>query len=410
MGDERLAHPDYSVYNVLVNTENTLDGAYEAAKFFCIKFERPANAEKKGAQRGKAARRIARKLGTHESTYDTLQFIEVTYPKKFRMDTANGWKMTSGQVASSDDLVSITTEIRQANGALVSGPRTKSISGKSFDISGKRGLDTLNGDDNGVRFSAIETAGSYKWILTATDSAGRSLTMEMPFEAVSSGATSVATVSKQWSGPVSEGAEMATGCGQPIPDSDYLIASRADERYYLDIEGSDVPAAPGTNVVLSGESSQALDPQDLWTVTYCGNGFYTIIQKDSAASLDVSGGSKYCGANIQSYYSEDTAPQRWAICAHPNGGYRIKAGCSGMSLDITDGAIAGGTNIEQWTDNDSDTQAWVFIDTTPSDSSDFETIEITSGGETPAPNTPVNVIDAAVSPASLTLNIDAALY
>ena len=127
-------------------------------------------------------------------TASTLQFTNVTYPKTFRINTSAGWALGGGTVESNYDLKSLKTQILNSSGSVISSA-TVSISGKSYAI---RNLDTYSSSDNGVKFSYIKSAGNYKWVLTATDSNGRSLTLEMPFTAVSSGSTVTSTASILW--------------------------------------------------------------------------------------------------------------------------------------------------------------------------------------------------------------------
>lgn len=127
-------------------------------------------------------------------TASTLQFTNVTYPKTFRINTSAGWALGGGTVESNYDLKSLKTQILNSSGSVISSA-TVSISGKSYAI---RNLDTYSTSDNGVKFSYIKSAGNYKWVLTATDNNGRSLTLEMPFTAVSSGSTVTSTASILW--------------------------------------------------------------------------------------------------------------------------------------------------------------------------------------------------------------------
>lgn len=129
------------------------------------------------------------------STASTLKFSNVTYPKTFRINTTNGWSLGSGTLSSNYALKTIRSQIVDSSGKSISDSGVKSISGTSYTI---KNLDDYSGTNNGVRFSWITTAGSYKWILTATDSSGKSLTLTMPFTAVTSGSTSTATASSEY--------------------------------------------------------------------------------------------------------------------------------------------------------------------------------------------------------------------
>lgn len=127
----------------------------------------------------------------------TLLFSDVTYPKTFKIDRTNGWWLKGGVVASNYELRTLKSEILNSSGDALSS-FTHSISGKSYAISN---IDN-GADENGVKFSKISTSGNYIWRLTATDSAGRSLVMDMPFTAVDSGSTSTETMSKEYTSSI----------------------------------------------------------------------------------------------------------------------------------------------------------------------------------------------------------------
>ena len=132
--------------------------------------------------------------GSTAPTATTLQFSNVTYPKTFRINTSAGWSLGGGTLASNSPLTSIRSQIISSSGAVISDSGTVSISGYSYAV---RSLDNdySGATDNGVRFSRINSAGTYKWVLTGTDSAGRSLPLVMPFEANTTGSTSPSTAS-----------------------------------------------------------------------------------------------------------------------------------------------------------------------------------------------------------------------
>ncbi len=128
-----------------------------------------------------------------------FSFNNVVYPQTFKINTTNGWSLSGGSITCDKELKSISSKIVNSSGTTISGEKTHSITGHIFNLSH---LDTyfISGDtgDNGVKFSKISSAGTYKWILKATDVSGRVLTLEMQFSAVSSGSTSTATVSRSY--------------------------------------------------------------------------------------------------------------------------------------------------------------------------------------------------------------------
>ena len=117
----------------------------------------------------------------------TLRFVDIVYPSTFKINTSQGWFLQGGKVESNVELVSVSTKIVNSSGKIISGEKTRNISGKSYNV---KNLDTMETSDNGVKFSKIKSAGDYKWILTAKDKNGRTLKLEMPIKAVSTGSTS----------------------------------------------------------------------------------------------------------------------------------------------------------------------------------------------------------------------------
>lgn len=144
-----------------------------------------------------------------------FRFKDVTYPKVFKIDNVNGWDLKGGTLESNYSLQTITTKIVKNDGSVISSD-TISISGYSYSI--KR-LDTYSGTDNGVRFSYIKDEGDYKWILIATDSANRSLTLEMQFTAVSIGTTETATAGAEWSAELEYSTLRSESCMYTIKKS-----------------------------------------------------------------------------------------------------------------------------------------------------------------------------------------------
>ena len=148
-----------------------------------------------------------------------------------------------------------------------------------------------------------------------------------------------------------------------VPDGDYLIVNTAHNGtsfYYVDIEGTALPAANHTNVILTGPVQGTLPDYDAWTLKYT-DGYYTITQKGTDMALDVAGGSAADNANVQVYSLNNSDAQKWSITYNEKNGYSIRAKCSGKLLDAVDGGKSNGTNIHQYTENGSDDQSWLLI-------------------------------------------------
>ncbi len=145
-----------------------------------VTLEMPVNA----VSTGTTATMIASSTSTANVTpvpanVTTLEFRDVTNPVNYNIGSGN-YALSGGLLVSTEELKTITTTIKKTDGMVISGPKTRNISGKAYEI---RNLDTAESEDNGVKFSRIVLAGDYVWTLTATDAANRTLTLEMPFTA-----------------------------------------------------------------------------------------------------------------------------------------------------------------------------------------------------------------------------------
>ena len=156
------------------------------------------------------------------------------------------------------------------------------------------------------------------------------------------------------------GAMMTSGYDRVLPDGDYIIASAADPKYYLDIYGGNYPAGNMELVDIWHTDNYNVADQDAWTITY-SDGFYRISQYHQNVSLEIDNGSTARGMKAQVWANDNVVAQQWAISRNGNFGYRIQARCSGFSLDIDSGNMADGTRVSQWNSHDGDNQRWVFI-------------------------------------------------
>ena len=85
--------------------------------------------------------------------------------------------------------------------------------------------------------------------------------------------------------------------------------------------------------------------------------YYKITAVHSAKVLDVQGGSSNCGANVNQYSSNGTDAQKWLLKDCGNGYYNIVSKASGLCLDVESGNISrNGANIQLYYENGSDAQ------------------------------------------------------
>lgn len=117
----------------------------------------------------------------------TLKITGVKYPSTYMYNNGGyGYVVDSGTVSSNYTLTKITTDIQNSSGkSITTGlPKTVTPSGTSYSISALNSV---------LPFSKISSAGTYYWIITATDSSGKSVTLKMPINAVASGSNTFAT-------------------------------------------------------------------------------------------------------------------------------------------------------------------------------------------------------------------------
>ena len=145
-----------------------------------------------------------------------------------------------------------------------------------------------------------------------------------------------------------------------LPVGDYLIQSSLSNLYVLDVAGGS--KAKGANVQTysyNGTSAQK------WRVTYDKDGFYTFKNIGSGKVLDVSGGKAWYGNNVQQYGSNRTKAQKWILENH-SGRYTIHSAIDPMfSLDVLGGHASNGSNVQIYVDNGTQAQRFMFIPLAP---------------------------------------------
>lgn len=146
--------------------------------------------------------------------------------------------------------------------------------------------------------------------------------------------------------------------GRTIDDGTYQLAPYAAEEKVLSASGNN--PQKGANIELNAYKG---DYRHTFDVKYLGNGYYSIINQYSGASLDVADASRRLGTNIQLWeYAEGKDAQKWIVKSCGDGYYNVVSKCNGLYLDLEGGGVADGTNISLWKWEDENTnQKWKFI-------------------------------------------------
>lgn len=141
---------------------------------------------------------------------------------------------------------------------------------------------------------------------------------------------------------------------------DYVVIKNKNSNKYLTVESSN--SLSGTNVV------QGSDPNargSKWVFVSNGDGTFSVRSAlHSDISLDICGGGRTAGTNIEIWDTNSTAAQRFALIASPasvstcdevidtDKYYFIKSSQNnGLQLDVTSASTANNANIELWNAN-----------------------------------------------------------
>lgn len=134
----------------------------------------------------------------------------------------------------------------------------------------------------------------------------------------------------------------------------YFIRSGIKSTYALQIE--DHTKNNGANICL--ESRYGV-PSQGFIFSRSGDA-YVIKSAYSKKVLDVAGGSKQNGANVQQYASNGTNAQKWRITVDSANRLTFLNVNSGKALDVSGGIASAGRNVHQYKSNGTLAQKWTL--------------------------------------------------
>ena len=115
----------------------------------------------------------------------------------------------------------------------------------------------------------------------------------------------------------------------------------------------------GTNIGMYASNGTAAQSFKLSTCLLVDSGTYTIVvASDRSKALDVAGGSRSNGANVQLWSSNGSGAQKWNVSANSDGTVSIQNCRSKKYLDVLNAQGVSGTNVQQWQGNGSSAQRW----------------------------------------------------
>ena len=122
---------------------------------------------------------------------------------------------------------------------------------------------------------------------------------------------------------------------QLVADGVYKIASAANNNYVLDVAGGSKAAGANIQLYQSNNSNA-----QRFLMIYKGNGYYEIQNVLSLMDLEVRNGSASSGANVwQNKYIKSYTPQQWFVEKTSDGYYKFhpKTNPNNLSLNMTSG-------------------------------------------------------------------------
>lgn len=159
----------------------------------------------------------------------------------------------------------------------------------------------------------------------------------------------------------------AAAQGLQIADGTYALGMDSSPRSVVDVSGGS--ASNGANIQIYASNNTAAQR---WVIknTLDSNGqptgYVTIAHAGTSSVLDVTGGGKKSGSNVQQYAVNGTAAQRWIPVRQTNGSFVFYSGLGrNLVLDVSGGSVSNGANVQIWTANGSAAQRFIAIDAHP---------------------------------------------
>lgn len=159
----------------------------------------------------------------------------------------------------------------------------------------------------------------------------------------------------------------AAAQGLQIPDGTYALGMGSSPRSVVDVSGGS--ASNGANIQIYASNNTAAQR---WVIKNAldsngqPTGYVTIAHAGTSSVLDVTGGGKKSGTNVQQYAVNGTAAQRWIPVKQANGSFVFYSGLGrNLVLDVSGGSVSNGANVQIWTANGSAAQRFITINVNP---------------------------------------------
>lgn len=139
----------------------------------------------------------------------------------------------------------------------------------------------------------------------------------------------------------------------------YYLESAVKNNMVVDVSGGS--RRDGANIQIYRKNGS--DAQ-LFKIVRSSNGYYSFINKRSNKAIDVCGGYTYRGANVNLWSKNGSSAQQWKLytaSGYPDTGYVTIMNRCRKYLDVSGGNSANGTNIQIWDKNNSKAQVFKLV-------------------------------------------------
>ena len=295
---------------------------------------------------GTPAQQFVFSVAGQESLQTGTYYIHTSYADSKVLDLAGGSTSSGGnlqiyeQNSSAAQMFTLTV---LSDGNFEISPVCSAL---ALDVAGAASSDGTN-----VRQYTPNASAAQKWSLAAKADGCYTLTPLCAPEScldISGAQSADGTNAEIWTANGTAAQEFsfeAADIARTLPDGCFTIASALGASKVLDISGGS--KSDGANVQIY--SSNGTDAQKFY-LNYSGGGRYRITNVKSGKVLDITGGSPASGANVQQYSSNGTNAQQWSAVYAGNGSYTFRS-AFGTVLDVAGGQSASGTNVQAYVSN-----------------------------------------------------------
>ena len=147
-----------------------------------------------------------------------------------------------------------------------------------------------------------------------------------------------------------------------VADGRYIVSLGVGNKKVLDVKGGSKDSGANVQSYVSN-----MTPAQQWDISHDASGYLIIKNVSSGKVLDVSGGSCAAGANVQQHRSNGTRAQRWVALPSTSAGcFQLQSALMpDLVLDVSGGSVSSGANIQMNASNGSTAQNVRFISTAP---------------------------------------------